>query len=118
MIAVHAFPYVCILYVRTICVYTYFPVSSSVTNATVTMITPENDTNTTYSITITCTIHPDSDTDVCEVRAIGNNGQVLPGNECEYIILYVHLRTYIYQYAYQNKTTLHVREVTMSQSSK
>ena len=57
-----------------------FPVSSSVTDAPVTMITPEDDTNETYSITVSCTIHPDSDADMCEVRAIAN-GQALTGNE-------------------------------------
>ena len=74
----------------------YFPVSSAVTNATVTMITPEDATNETYSITVNCTIHPDSDADVdtCEVMAI-DNGLTREGNECKYIILYVHTFKYI-----------------------
>ena len=59
--------------------------SSSVTDA-VTVITPEDATNTTYSITVTCTINPDSDADMCEVMAI-INGQTLTGNEYENIIL-------------------------------
>ena len=59
-----------------------FPVSSSVTDATVTVITSAN---TTYTITITCTIHPDSDANVCELLATAN-GQTLTGNECEHII--------------------------------
>ena len=63
--------------------YTYFPVSPSVTNAEVTMITPEDATNRTYSITITCTINPVSDADMCEVRTTAN-GQTLTGNECEH----------------------------------
>ena len=33
------------------------------------MITPEDAMNTTYSITVTCTIHPDSYADMCEVMA-------------------------------------------------
>ena len=96
--------------------YTYFPVSSSVTDA-LTIITPENATSETYNITVTCTIHRDSDADVCEVLATAN-GQALTGNKHEHIVLCVHLHTYVYQYAYQNKTTLHIREeVTMSQTS-
>ena len=68
------------MYVRS---YTYFPVSSSVTDAPVTMITPEDATNRTYSIAITCTIDPYSDADMCEVMATAN-GQTLTGNECEH----------------------------------
>ena len=42
------------------------------------MITPEDATNTTYSITVTCTIHPDSDADQCVVMAMAD-GQTLTG---------------------------------------
>ena len=57
--------------------YTYFSVSSSVTDARVIMITAEDAMNTTYSITITCIIHPNSDADICEVTTA--NGQILRG---------------------------------------
>ena len=55
-----------------------FSVSSSVTDAQVIMITAEDAMNTTYSITVNCTIHPDSDADQCVVMAT-TNGQTLTG---------------------------------------
>ena len=66
------------MYCYYICTH-IFPVSSSVTDA-VTVITPDDATNTTYSITVTSTINPYSDADMCEVMAI-INGQTLTGNE-------------------------------------
>ena len=57
-----------------------FVVSSSVSDAQVTTITPEDATNPTYSITVNCTINPDSTADMCEVMATAN-GQILTGNE-------------------------------------
>ena len=49
----------------------------SVTNAEVAMITPEDPMNTTYSITVTCTINPDSDADMCEVIATANDQRTI-----------------------------------------
>ena len=57
-----------------------FVVSSSVSDAQVTTITPEDATNSTYSITVNCTINPDSTANMCEVMATAN-GQILTGNE-------------------------------------
>ena len=49
--------------------------ASSVTNIQVTVINPDTP-NPVYSITITCTIHDDSEADTCEVMATRNiNGQ-------------------------------------------
>ena len=63
--------------------YTYFSASSSVIDAQVTMSTPEDATNTTYSITVTCTIHPDSTADQCVVMATAND-QTLRGEHIIY----------------------------------
>ena len=73
-----------------------FPVSSSVTDA-VTVITPEDATNTTYSITVTCTIDPYSTADMCEVMATANS-QTLTGNEYEYILPDIIHILYTYTY--------------------
>jgi len=56
-----------------------------VTNAVATLL-PSNDNDKLYSITVTCTIHPDSTADQCVVMAMadgrvtrtGNNMYVLP----------------------------------------
>ena len=45
--------------------------ASSVTNTSVTLISP-NVTNELYNITVTCTIHPDSTADQCEVMAMAD----------------------------------------------
>ena len=57
----------------------HFPVSSSVTNATVTLDTP-NENRTLHSITVNCTISLNSTADTCEVTA-SNDNQTLNGNE-------------------------------------
>ena len=66
-----------------ICVYIHcmygaiffsWPVSSSVTNAT-SMLVCSPVASELYNITVTCTIHPDSTADQCEVRAV-NDGEV------------------------------------------
>ena len=76
----------CLAYnIQTYIVYTYFSVSPSVTDARVTIITPEDPRNQTYSITVTCTVHPDSDANMCEVMAMAN-GQTLTGEH-----IYVHI---------------------------
>ena len=56
------------------------------------MITPEYSTNTTYSITVTCAIHPSSMADMCEVIATAN-GHTIRGEDiiCMYICTYVHM---------------------------
>ena len=53
--------------------------SSSVIDATAVLDTP-NENRTLHSITVTCTIHPDSFADMCEVRAT-IIGQTLTGNK-------------------------------------
>ena len=52
------------------------------------MITSEDTINTTYSITVTCTIHPDSTVDQCVVMARAD-GQTLTGEHIMYIYLVV-----------------------------
>ena len=63
------------------CMYV-FPVFPSVINATATLVTP-NENRTLHSITVTCTINPDSTADMCEVRAIAND-QTFISNEHGY----------------------------------
>ena len=50
-----------------------WPTASSVTSTTVTLISP-NVTSELYSITVTCTIHPDSAADMCVVMAMSDGG--------------------------------------------
>ena len=52
------------------------------------MITSEDATDTTYSITVTCTIHPDSTADQCVVMARAD-GQTLTGEHIIYIRIQV-----------------------------
>ena len=56
----------------------YYPVSSSVTSTTVTPISP-NVTSELYNITVTCTIHPDSKADQCEVMAVADGRVTITG---------------------------------------
>ena len=56
----------------------------SVTDATATLDTP-NENRTLHSITVTCTINPDSTADRCEVIATANGQATLTGNEYEYM---------------------------------
>ena len=44
-------------------------VAPSVTQVVATLVTP-NDNITEHSITVTCTVHPDSDADMCVVMAM------------------------------------------------
>ena len=60
-------------------VCTYFPVASSVTDTQVTVNNP-NVTSSAHFITVTCTIHPESNADVCVVMAVANN-QVITSND-------------------------------------
>ena len=83
-----------------------FPVSTSVTDA-VTVITPEDETNETYSITVTCTIDPYSDADMCEVMATIND-QTLRGNECEHILPNIIHILYTLISVYQKKIALYL----------
>ena len=59
-------------------------VSSPVSDAQVTTITPEDATSSAYSISVNCTINPASRADMCEVMMTANN-QTLTGNEFELI---------------------------------
>ena len=47
-----------------------------------------------YSITVICTIHPDSTADQCEVRAMGDSGVTKASNVNIYIQLYTYVHTY------------------------
>ena len=39
-----------------------------------------------YNITVTCTIHPDSTADQCEVRAVDDGGVTRTGSSCVHIL--------------------------------
>ena len=56
-----------------------FSVASSVTDAAI-VITPEDATNLTYSLSVTCTIHRESDADMCEVMIVPDSGDTVTGN--------------------------------------
>ena len=45
------------------------PVAPSVIEVVTTLVTP-NDSITEHSINVTCTVHPDSDADMCVVMAM------------------------------------------------
>ena len=67
------------------------PSASSVTN-TVVMLSAPNATNEVHSITVTCTIHPDSTADQCVVMAMDDDGRVTStGNhiDVEYNYFYI-----------------------------
>ena len=90
------------MHIRTLATYihTYYfcilSVSSSVSDVRVIMITPEDIANTTYSITVTCTIHLDSYADMCEVMARAD-GQTLTGEHVLYLTgIIIHMYVYIY----------------------
>ena len=78
----------------------------SVTDATVTLDTPNED-RTLHSITVVCTINPDSDADMCEVMATANRQTIFIGNEYEYMILHVHMyvyKVYVYLLEHYSRT--------------
>ena len=71
--------YVC-MYIRISINVFIFLVGPSVTNASVVMITPVNDT-TDYSVTVSVTIHPDSEANMVEVMLVhAVNNDVLIAN--------------------------------------
>ena len=47
------------------------PVAPSVTEAVATLVTP-NENRTEHSITVTCTVRPESDADMCVVMAMAD----------------------------------------------
>ena len=110
--------YICSTYVRTymcinICtfvcmclVYAYiymyvhvFPVSSSITNATATLDTP-NEYRTLHSVTVTCTINPDSAANMCEVMATANGHATLTSNDYVRMYICIYIHTYILMYVF------------------
>ena len=104
-----AHTYMCTLYVHTVlylymyvCTYMYFhyvicircctyvfPVASSITDAEATVITTDAP-SLTYSINVTCTVHPESDADVCKLIVVHASGQSISG---------VYIRMCIHTYA-------------------
>ena len=80
--------------IKVYCVYVnVFPVSPSVIDAIATLVTP-NENRALHSITVTCTITPDSAADMCEVIATANGLTTLTGNivtcvVATYVCIYV-----------------------------
>ena len=62
--------------------------ASSITSVQVAVITTDVP-SLMYSINVNCTIHPDSNADMCEVMAVPVSGQTIIGNGNECIILLV-----------------------------
>ena len=61
--------------------YTYayvIPVAPSVTEAVATLVTP-NENRTEHSITVTCTVRPESDADMCVVMAMADGRMTRSG---------------------------------------
>ena len=81
-----------------ICVHihvcTCFPVSSSVTNATTTLDTP-NKYRALHSVTVTCTINPDSAANMCEVIATADGQATLTSNDYVHMYVCTYVRTYL-----------------------
>ena len=75
-------PYIMLLYIIRILLLhiLFYVVASSVTNTTVTLISP-NVTSELYNITVTCTIHPDSTADQCVVMVMDDGRVTRNGNE-------------------------------------
>ena len=62
-------------------------VAPSVTEAVATLVTP-NDSITEHSIIVTCTVHPDSDADMCVVMAMAVGRTTREGTYvCAYICM-------------------------------
>ena len=73
------------------CVSSLSRVASSVINTTVTLIS-SNVTSELYNVTVTCTIHPDSMANQCEVRARNDGGVTKTGTYmyiCAYTVYYI-----------------------------
>ena len=67
-------------YVLYICIYV-IPVAPSVTEAMATLVTP-NENKTEHSITVTCTVRPESDADMCVVITMADGRITRLGNMC------------------------------------
>ena len=69
--------YVCVhMYITNVSVYS--TVASSVTAAEITPIDPDISSQI-FSITVTCTIHPESTAYMCEVMAVPDSGDTITG---------------------------------------
>ena len=81
----------------------------SVTEAVATLVTP-NENRTEHSITVTCTVRPESDADVCVVMAMADGRMTKSGKELhnatrthmcvyahKYVAMYVCIRHFISQ---------------------
>ena len=55
-----------------------FPVAPSVTETVATLVTP-NENRTEHSITVNCTVHPESDADMCVVMAMADGRMIRTG---------------------------------------
>ena len=73
--------------------YTYayvIPVAPSVTEAVATLVTP-NENRTEHSITVTCTVHPESDADMCVVMAMADGIMTRSGKYAATYIMNDHI---------------------------
>ena len=81
--------------------------SSSVTDATATLITP-NENRTEHSITVTCTIHSDSTADQCVVMAMADGQATRIGNEYGYVHSILHVHKYVHALCIVYLTSMYV----------
>ena len=75
----------------------YSKVASSVTAAEITPINPDIPSQT-HSITITCTIHPESIADMCEVMAVPDSGDTITGMYVRIYVIYIDNVCYVGTY--------------------
>ena len=84
-------------------------VPPSVTEAVATLVTP-NENRTEHSITVTCTVHPESDADMCVVMAMADGRMTRSGKKCMtishafYLYAYMCVCTHVYMYQIFNCT--------------
>ena len=84
-------------------------VAASVTEAVATLVTP-NQNRTEYSITVTCTVCPESDADICVVMAMADGRMTRSGTKCMtishafYLYAYMCVCTHVYMYQIFNCT--------------
>ena len=73
------------------------PVAPSVTEAVATLVTP-NEYRTEHSITVTCTVRPESDADVCVVMAMADGIMTRSSKYVRSYIMNAHTICFLFVY--------------------
>ena len=102
---VHTYVYSIELTLSITCIHRYVHtcvilVVTSVTEAVATLVTP-NESRTEHSITVTCTVRPESDADMCVVMAMADGRMTRSGTKCMTIsYAFICMLTYVYAHVY------------------